>query len=86
MDPILLLQVSVEKLRSLLRKGAQICAWFEFHVADAERQIRRIEHRLRDGAPIAVNVDLAARIAEQQQEGTRILAPPKGGRSWRRAN
>jgi hypothetical protein len=58
MDPIFL-QISVEKLRSLLRKIAQICAWFEFHVADAERQIRRIERRLRDGAPIAVNVDRA---------------------------
>jgi hypothetical protein len=57
MDPILVLQVSVEKLRSLLRKSAQICAWFEFHVANAEHQIRRIEHRLPDGAPIAVNVD-----------------------------
>jgi hypothetical protein len=58
MDPIFL-QVSVEKLRSSLRKIAQICAWFEFYVADAERQIRRIERRLRDGAPIAVNVDRA---------------------------
>jgi hypothetical protein len=66
MDAILHLKVSVEKLRSLLRKSAQICAWFEFHVADAERQIRRIEHRLRDGGPIAVNVDPGARIAQQQ--------------------
>ena len=59
MDLILVLQVSLEKIRSFLRRSAQACAWFEFHVADAERQIRRIEHRLRDGAPIAVNVDRA---------------------------
>jgi hypothetical protein len=66
MDAILHLQVSLEKLRSLLRKSAQVCAWFEFHVADAERQIRRIERRLPEGAPIAVNVDPGARIAQQQ--------------------
>ena len=80
MDPILVLQASVEKLRSLVRESAQIYAWFEFHLADAERQIRSIQHRLRDGAPVAVNIDLAGRIARQQQERTRILAPPKGGR------
>jgi hypothetical protein len=68
MDAILDLQASLEKVRSLLRRSAQICAWIGFHVADAEQQIRRIEQRLREGAPVAVNLEPAPRTAKQQQK------------------
>jgi len=68
MDVILDLKASLEKVRSFLRRSAQICAWIGFHVADAEQQIRRIEQRLREGAPVAVNLEPAPRTAKRLQK------------------
>src|SRR5262245_17530834 len=63
MDAILDLQASLDKVRSWLRESAQICAWMGSQVADAEQQIRRIEQRLREGVPVAINLDPAPRTA-----------------------
>ena len=57
-------RTTVEKLRSLLRKGAQVCAEIGCHVVDAEREIKRIEQRLRVAALIDASDDAAARIEQ----------------------
>jgi len=75
MDAILDLRASLDKLRSWLRRTAQICAWMGSQVADAEQQIRRIEQRLREGAPVAINLEPAPRTAKQQQK--RHFSRPK---------
>jgi hypothetical protein len=58
------LRTNVDKLRSLLRKGAQVCAEIGHHVVDAEREIKRIEQRLRAAALVDASDDAAARIEQ----------------------
>jgi hypothetical protein len=58
------LWTNVEKLRSLLRKGAQVCAEIGHHLVDAEREIKRIEQRLRAAALVDASDDAAARIEQ----------------------
>jgi hypothetical protein len=65
------LKTSLEKICSLLGKSAQTCAEIVHHLLDAERAIKRIEQQLRNGAPVAGNIDLTPRIAQ--------LTAKKGG-------
>jgi hypothetical protein len=58
------LWTNVEKLRSLLRKGAQVCPEIGHHLVDAEREIKRIEQRLRAAALVDASDDAAARIEQ----------------------
>lgn len=59
------LKTSLEKICSLLGKSAQACAEIAYHVLDAERAIKRIERQLRNGEPVAGNIDLTPRIAQR---------------------
>jgi hypothetical protein len=59
------LKTSREKICSLLAKSAQTCAEIAYHVLEAERAIKRIEQQLRNGAPVAGNIDLTPRIAQR---------------------
>ena len=64
MNAIRDLRTNVEKLRSLLRKSAQVCAEIGYHVVDAEQQIQRIEQRLRAAALVDASDEAAARIEQ----------------------
>ena len=68
-------RTNVAKLRSLLRKSAEVCSEIGYHVADAEQEIKRIEQRLRADASVAASADAAARTAQPTaKEGGNVSA------------